>query len=85
MDWPVVVLAYCAGTALVLVFLLTAFRGARRVDDQHDRELLDALERKRDSLRDQHEPLPPLRARGIEEPLPKLREQAAESASPEGG
>jgi hypothetical protein len=59
----------------VLFFLLAALRGARRVDEQHDAELIDSLERRRDALAARSEPLPPLRQRETgADPLPSLTE-----------
>ena len=61
MDLPVLVLAYCAAAAAVLLFLLVALRGARHVDEQQDEELIAELRRKRDALAERSQPLPPLR------------------------
>ena len=69
MDLPVLVLAYGAAAAVVLIFLLTALRGARRVDEQQDEELIAQLRAKRDALAARRpEPLPPLQHRDAEQP-----------------
>ena len=73
MDLSIVVLAYSAIAVVVLAFLLTALRGARRIDEQQDRELVDALMARRDSAR-RTDPLPPLRAGESADPLPALPE-----------
>lgn len=68
MDLPVLVIAYCTAAVLVLLFLLTALRGARRVDEQQDEELIGALHKKREALQQRRaEPLPPLRNRDAAE------------------
>lgn len=72
MDLPILVLVYCTAAVLVLTFLLTALRGARRVDEQQDEELIGQLKRQRDALAGRAEPLPPLRTHGAEEALPAL-------------
>jgi len=71
MDLPVLLLVYCTVAAVVLLFLLTALRGARRVDEQQDRELIAALKARRDKLRSA-DPLPPLRPAEAEDALPAL-------------
>ena len=77
MDLPVLVIVYCAAAAVVLFFLLTALRGARRVDEQQDRELIASLTDRRDKLARQAEPLPPLRSGTTDDALPAMSEQQA--------